>query len=123
MTFSQAAVSSIPPSPASQAEPCDSDDLSCIKHALVDKILEVESLGRQLAVAFEQTRNANELIGIWKEQADRAREASKEAMAALRPSPWYAAPTLWFAVGFTVAAAIVVAVVYAVVPAFRLATQ
>ncbi len=103
----------------SSTGPCDADDVSCIKHALAEKITEVEGLGHQLATAMQQTRTANELISIWQQQAARAHEATQEAMAALKPLPWYREPVLWFSVGFTVAAAIVVAVVYAVRPAFK----
>lgn len=81
--------------------------------------LEIESLGKQLAISKSQTRNANELIDVWRVQALAAKDAIKEAISALRPAPWYTAPVLWVAIGFTVGAALVVAVVYALVPGVR----
>jgi hypothetical protein len=96
---------------------CDGDDLDCVKRLLAEKILDVESLRKQLAISQEQVKTANQLIDIWKDVADRGVEAGREAMAALRPAPWYQAPVLWFGVGFTVAAALTVAIVYAIIPA------
>jgi hypothetical protein len=93
-------------------EPCASDDLDCVKRHLVDKILEVESLGRQLATSMEQTRTVTELVQVWK-------QAHADTLALIKPSPWYREPVLWFAIGATVAMVVTVALVYAIAPVFR----
>lgn len=110
-----------PPTTATASEACASDDLSCIKRKLAEQILEAESLGRQLALALEQTRTADQMMQVWKDQAARWKEAGEAAMASLKPSPWYREPVLWFAVGAVTLAAITVAIVYAIAPAFSLA--
>lgn len=99
-------------------EACAEDDLDCVLRLLQQKAIEVESLARQLALTKEQYRSAQDLIDVWKAQALAARDAAKEAMASLKPSPWYMSPVLWTAVGVTVGAALAIGLAYALKPLF-----
>ena len=100
-------------------KPCDAADVDCLQSRLLDDALQIESLGRQLANSLARVKTAEELIQVYKDSATKTREALDEAGRALRPSPWYMSPVLWFSIGATVAMAITVAIVYALVPAVR----
>ena len=100
-------------------EACAPDDLACVKCLLAQKYLEIDALGRQLATSMEQTRTANELVEVWKTQSEKWKEASDEALKALKPLPWYREPVLWFAIGGIVFTTLTVALVYAIAPVFK----
>jgi hypothetical protein len=101
-------------------EPCGATDIECVLRLLQQKALEAESYAKQLEIAKQQNLTAQELIEVWKAQAQSARDAAKEAMAALRPMAWYQSPVLWTAVGLTIGVALAVGIVYALRPAFIL---
>jgi hypothetical protein len=105
---------------SSDAGSCAETDLECVLRLLQQKALEAESYAKQLEIAKQQNLTAQELIEVWKAQAQSARDAAKEAMAALRPMAWYQSPVLWTAVGLTIGVALAVGIVYALRPAFIL---
>jgi hypothetical protein len=99
--------------------PCAEADLECLHRALQLQAIEIESLGRQLATEASRVKSADELVQIWRDQANAAYDAAKSAVAALKPMPWFYHPALWVAVGATVAAVLTIAIVYALRPAFQ----
>ncbi len=100
-------------------EPCDAADLTCLHHKILNQAIEIESLGKRLSTSTEIVANSERLIAVWKEQSTVWQSAAKEAADAIRPAAWYTAPVLWFALGFTIATALTVALVYALVPGVR----
>ncbi len=114
LSISSADVSSNSP------EPCAQDDMTCVLRTMQRQAIEIESLGRQLNIRAEQARTAEELVRVWRDQAALAREAMKDATAALKPTPFWMHPALWVSVGFTVATILAVTIVYALRPAFPL---
>lgn len=104
---------------SSKSEPCGATDIDCLQRMILDQAIEIESLGRRLAISAKSIESSEQLIQVWKGQAAVWQEAGKEATAALRPAAWYTSPVLWFALGFTIATALTVALVYALVPGVR----
>jgi hypothetical protein len=94
------------------SEPCEATDLVCVHRALQQQAIEIESLGRQLNIRAEQARTAEELVRVWRDQAALARDAMKEAMAAIKTAPWWHHPALWVSVGFAVATILTVTIAY-----------
>ncbi len=98
---------------------CEESDLTCLHQSLLEHSIEVESLRKQLEISKLQTTNAEMGRDLWKQQAEFAQGAIKEATAALKPPSILASPVLWGLIGVAVGAAAAVAIVYAVSPAFR----
>jgi hypothetical protein len=105
---------------ASSSEPCAEADLECLHRALQDRAIEIDSLGRRLQLQTQKAQTSDELVKVWRDQAMAAYDATKSAMQAMRPTPWFYHPALWVAVGMTIATVVVIAVVYALRPAFPL---
>ncbi len=103
---------------AAGVEPCGETDLACVLRSLQQRALEVESLTKQLALSKQQYASAQELIEVWRSQAQVARDAAKDAMSSLKPMAWYQSPVLWVSVGLTIGVALAIGIVYALKPAF-----
>jgi hypothetical protein len=104
---------------ASSSNACDETDLSCLHGKLLDQAIEIESLGRQVTNSLSRVKTADEMVQVYRDAARSAREALTEAEKALRPTPWYREPILWFSVGALVVGGLIVALVYGIVPAFQ----
>ncbi len=98
---------------SSSKEPCDEDNLECLHKLVLDQAIQIEGLGEKLAIILERVKTSEDLIKVYK-------EATKDAMAALRPAAWYQSPVLWLSMGVVVAGTLVVALVYVLAPAFQL---
>lgn len=97
----------------SSSNRCDPGDVACLHKLLLDQSDEIISLGKRLGLQAERIKSADELIAVYK-------DAAKEAMAALKPTPMWRDPALWLGIGFLVGGALVLGLSFAVAQAFQL---
>lgn len=102
----------------SSSNACEETDLSCLHGKLLDQAIEIDSLGHKIAISLDRVKTAEELAAVWKEASRSARESLTEAEKALRPTPFYREPILWFAIGGIVVGTVVLVLAYALKPLF-----